>query len=329
MNRLTLILAALVLPGAGRGGSDPGEGVRLIPAGEGKAFVMSDRSFSDLSGLTWVGGNRYAAVSDKVAAVIPLIIGTDARGQVIGVEAAGRIPVTTRLKDFEGIAWNGASGRFHVSAEGGPGIQGFAGADGRASPPWKLPSEFGKVRPNLSLESLTFESSAGRFWMANEEALSVDGPLAGRSNGTAVRLQEFSEEGKPLRQFCWITEPAAARFQGAGNGVVDLCLLPGGILLVLERGFGSGGLHARIFLADFRGATPTGGLAALPGEPVRPVRKRLLLDLPAGFTNYEGLCAGPELVDGSRLLIMVADSNGGDRHRFVGLRLSGLPERKR
>jgi hypothetical protein len=65
------------------------------------------------------------------------------------------------------------------------------------------------------------------------------------------------------------------------------------------------------------------------GEAVRPVRKRLLLDLPCGFTNYEGLCAGPELADGSLLLVMVADSNGGDRHSFLGLRLSGLPERKR
>jgi hypothetical protein len=311
------------------GAAEPGSDLRVVPAGNGRAFQLRDRSFSDLSGLTWVGGNRYAAVSDKVAAVIPLILAVDGRGQVTGVEPEAPVPVVTKLKDFEGIAWDGVSGRFHVSAEGGPGIQAFAAADGRASAPWRLPSEFAMVRPNLALESLTLESSSGRCWTANEEALSVDGPVAGRAQGTAVRLQEFSQEGRPLRQFCWVTEPAGARFQGAGNGVADLCLLPGGLLLVLERGFASGGLHARIFLADFRGATPTDGLASLVGEAVRPVRKRLLLDLPCGFTNYEGLCAGPELADGSRLLVMVADSNGGDRHSFLGLRLSGLPERKR
>jgi hypothetical protein len=321
-------VAGLLFPGI-CGSAEPEAVLRVVPAGNGRSFVLRDRSFSDLSGLTWVGGNRYAAVSDKLAAVIPLILAVDGRGQVTGVEPAAPVPVVTKLKDFEGIAWDGASGRFHVGAEGGPGIQAFAAADGRASAPWRLPSEFAFVRPNLALESLTFESSAGRCWTANEEALSVDGPVAGRAQGTAVRLQEFSEEGRPLRQFCWVTEPAGARFQGAGNGVADLCLLPGGLLLVLERGFASGGLHARIFAADFAGATPTGGLASLVGEVVRPVRKRLLLDLPCGFTNYEGLCAGPELADGSRLLVMVADSNGGDRHSFLGLRLSGLPERKR
>ena len=106
-----------------------------------------------------------------------------------------------------------------MSAAGGPGIQGFGRGDGKAGPVVKLPEVFGKARVNLSLESLTFESQAGRFWTANEEALTVDGPVAGSKEGTLVRLQEISKEGRMLRQVAWRTECAGMRFRGAGNGV--------------------------------------------------------------------------------------------------------------
>ena len=83
-------------------------------------------------------------------------------------------------------------------------------------------------------------------------------------------------------------------------------------------------MRARVFLADLAGATETGSMETLAGEAVKVAGKTLLMDLPSGFTNYEGMCAGPVLADGSRSLILVADSGGPGRHAFLALRLSGL-----
>jgi len=312
-------LVLVVCCGTGEAGE-----LKLVPAGDGKPVFLKSGEIAGLSGVTWCGGDAFAAVSDREPVVVPLTLKIGPTGVL--EKAAEGVPVrlATRLSDCEGIAWVAAEGRFYVSAEGGPGIQGFGRADGKAGPVVRLPEVFGRARGNLSLESLTFESTAGRFWTANEEALTVDGPVAGPKEGTLVRLQEISRDGRMLRQVAWRTERAGMRFQGAGNGVVDLCLLPGGQLLVLERGFGSGGLHARVFLADLAGATETGSLETLAGAAIKVAGKTLLMDLPSGFTNYEGMCAGPVLADGARSVILVADSGGPGRHAFLALRLSGL-----
>ena len=318
---LVVVIVAGVMVCCGTG--EAGE-LKLELAGDGKPVFVKSGEIAGLSGVTWCGGDSFAAVSDREPVVVPLTLKIGPTGVLEKAAAGVPVRLATRLSDCEGIAWVVGEGRFYVSAEGGPGIQGFGRADGKAGPVLKLPEVFGQARGNLSLESLTFESTAGRFWTANEEALTVDGPVAGTKEGTLVRLQEISKEGRMLRQVAWRTECAGMRFQGAGNGVVDLCLLPGGQLLVLERGFGSGGLHARVFLADLAGATETGSMETLAGEAIKVAGKTLLMDLPSGFTNYEGMCTGPVLADGSRSLIFVADSGGPGRHAFLALRLSGL-----
>ena len=302
---VVIVAGVMVCCGTGEAGE-----LKLVPAGDGKPVFVKSGEIAGLSGVTWCGGDSFAAVSDREPVVVPLTLKIGPTGVLEKAAAGMPVRLATRLSDCEGIAWVVGEGRFYVSAEGGPGIQGFGRADGKAGPVLKLPEVFGQARGNLSLESLTFESTAGRFWTANEEALTVDGPVAGTKEGTLVRLQEISKEGRMLRQVAWRTECAGMRFQGAGNGVVDLCLLPGGQLLVLERGFGSGGLHARVFLADLAGATETGSMETLAGEAIKVAGKTLLMDLPSGFTNYEGMCAGPVLADGSRSLIFVADRGG-------------------
>ena len=171
-----LVLAGVVV---GWGTGEAGE-LKLELAGDGKPVFVKSGEIAGLSGVTWCGGDSFAAVSDREPVVVALALTmgpTGGRGK-----AAAGVPVglATRRSDCEGIAWVVGEGRFYVSAEGGPGIQGFGRADGKAGPMLKLPEVFGQARGNLSLESLTFESTAGRFWTANEEALTVDGPVAQR-----------------------------------------------------------------------------------------------------------------------------------------------------
>ena len=85
-------------------------------------------------------------------------------------------------------------------------------------------------------------------------------------------------------------------------------------LLVLERSYVSGvGNSIRIYEADLRGATDVQHVPALPGQQVRPVRKRLLADLSdfglQTVDNVEGITWGPRLPTGERTLFLVSDNN--------------------
>ena len=53
--------------------------------------------------------------------------------------------------------------------------------------------------------------------------------------------------------------------------------------------------------------------------------KILLLDQATGFTNFEGMALGPKLADGSRSLILIADSNGGTTHALLPLKIRIAP----
>jgi len=113
-------------------------------------------------------------------------------------------------------------------------------------------------------------------------------------------------------------EPLAAapvpETQFATNGLVELLALDNrGTLLALERSFSTGvGNAIKLFLVDTRHATDVAGVEALAGAHYRPVEKTLLLDFDdLGLTldNLEGMTLGPDLPDGRRSLVLVADDN--------------------
>lgn len=287
---------------------------------------IEDKSVVGLSGIAYVGGNQFYAVSDRHVGVVPVTLEIDAvTGKLTSGKLGALVAVKSELRDAEGIAWMAKNKTLWISSEKGPRIDGFSLA-GVPEPSVKLPDVFKNVRLNLGLESLTYNARTDRFWTANEECLKGDGELSSPRGGTLVRLQEFDGSWKPLRQFAWQTEPSSVRLQNVGNGVADLCLLDDGRLLVLERGVSLLGLKLRIFLADFKGATATSSLPSLSGGKVNVVRKTLLLEKSTGARNYEGIALGPVLNDQSRSLILVADNGSGSVHSFLSLRLSGIVE---
>lgn len=81
---------------------------------------------------------------------------------------------------------------------------------------------------------------------------------------------------------------------GARSGLSDLCLLPDGRLLALERSFafgGSGFFRTRIYEVNTSAATDVSGLASLSAGGFAPATKTLLY---SGFLqSVEGLCVGP------------------------------------
>lgn len=292
------------------------EGVR-----DQQTFSIEYRGATDFSGLTWAGGNDWFTVSDKVRAIFLMSIALDpASGKIIGASIGTPVPVKTKLADFEGIAFVPGKQRVYVSCETGDGIFGFD-LKKRTVIPVAVPPIFSKARNNKSLESLTYDSTVGNFWTANEEALKCDGPMSGSERGTVVRLQRFDGAFRPTGQFAYVTEPSTYRAHGGGTGVSDLALLPNGELLVLERVVGTFGLSVKIFRTELGGATDISEVPALEGGEYKPAAKTLIFSRATLTNNFEGIALGPQLADGWRSLVLIADSGGGTTHLLIPLRI--------
>jgi Esterase-like activity of phytase len=294
----------------------------LIEKVEGQgSFAVEDAAVVGLSGLVWQGGDAFVAVSDRLKALVPVTLKVDlASGRITAGEIGKPVPVPTEVSDFEGVTYIAAAKAFYLSAEQGAAVVRYVPGEAKATR-LPVPAVYAKARKNLSLEALTWNDTAKQFWLSNEETLAPDGALASAADGSLARLQRLDARFRPVAQYAWRTEPAAMRFSGAGSGVPDLCLLPDGRLLVLERGFGGFGLQARIYLADFSHATNVAKLPALAGAQFTPARKILLFEQATGFVNYEGLALGPKLADGTRSLILVADSGSEATHHFLPLKI--------
>ncbi len=273
---------------------------------------------TDFSGLTWLEGDNFYAVSNRERAMFAMKIAV-ARdtGRLTDARFTTRIPIKTGYSDLEGIAYQPETKRVYLSSESAHGIVGFD-REGAASFPVTVPAIFKTARENKSLESLTY--GANSFWTANEDTLKVDGEMSSAKAGALVRLQKFDAKFQPLAQYAYRTETSLFRVRNSGTGVSDLLALPDGNLLVLERVVGLG-LSAKIFLVDFQGATDTTKIARLDRAQFTPVRKTLLFERATGFNNFEGITLGPDLAGGWRSLLLIADSDGAPKHVLMALRI--------
>jgi hypothetical protein len=290
-------------------------------------FTIENAAVSGLSGIVWIGDDKFYAVSDHPAQLVPITLKIDrGTGRIERGEIGTPEPVRTAVSDFEGVAYVASTKTFYISTETGHAVVSLK--PGGVSRVLTAPPIFTQARKNLSFESITWNDTDAHFWIANEEALLPDGAVSG-AEGTLVRLQQLDAKFRPTAQYAWRTAPAGMRFRNVGNGVSDLCLLPDGRLIVLERGFGPAGLHLRLFLADFKDATDASKLPSLADAEFVPASKTLLFEQPTGVINFEGIALGPVLEDGSRSLVLIADSNGGATHAFLPLkvRMNGAESR--
>lgn len=303
----------------------------VTPAG-GVMLLAGEAGATQLSGLSYVSGDEWLAVSDTTGELFRLTIalnpGTGAimsAGVVSGLELAG-------AADLEGVAYDPTTGTAWVSDEIGPAIRRHDLTSGAVVQTLSLPAVFDHVDGDRSLESLTRDPATGALWTANEEALTVDGSRSTTEAGTVVRLQKFDATGAPVGQWAYVTDPISADsplITQERSGVSDLVALPDGRLLVLERELGGSFLpdyRSAIYLVDFDGATDVSSLAGLIGQSYAPVGKTLLWKGDFQFENYEGIGLGPVLEDGSISLLLISDDGGNDlmEQRVYALRISGV-----
>ena len=197
---------------------------------------------------------------------------------------------------------------------------------------------------NYNFESLAFDSVHQYLWTIPESTLRKDGQPATPQNGLANRLrlmrldwgkmkenrnkEEYSEQVSSKKDSRYMMTYAYQMDQPSTHkkadiyvmGVSELCVLPDGQLLVLER---------EAFIPKIK----IGAFCKCKLYLINPLnseefsmkekfssdtpflKKRLLAEWKTGlslskrsFANYEGMCLGPKLEDGSQVVILLSDS---------------------
>lgn len=198
--------------------------------------------------------------------------------------------------------------------------------------------------PNYNFESLAFDSVHQYLWTIPESTLRKDGQPATPQNGLTNQLrlmrldwgkmkedsnkEEYSEQVNSKKDSRYMTTYAYQMDQPSTHkkadiyvmGVSELCVLPDGQLLVLER---------EAFIPKIK----IGAFCKCKLYLINPLnseefsmkekfssdtpflKKNLLVEWKTGlslskrsFANYEGMCLGPKLEDGSQVVILLSDS---------------------
>ena len=198
--------------------------------------------------------------------------------------------------------------------------------------------------PNYNFESLAFDSVRQYLWTISESTLCKDGQPATPQNGLANQLrlmrfdwgkikenrkkEEYSEQVSSKKDSRYMTPYAYQMDQPSTHkkadiyvmGVSELCALPDGQLLVLEREAFIPkikiGAFCKCKLYLINPLNSEGFSMEEKFSADTPfLKKRLLTEWKTGlslskrsFANYEGMCLGPMLEDGSQVVILLSDS---------------------
>jgi hypothetical protein len=300
-------------------------------------------SLGGLSGIAYLGGSSYAAVMDQSGKVVRLEASIAGDGTILSVAAVGGTSLSN-VRDFEGIALaDPGAGRAWLAEENSPGVHEYDLASGQWLRTLATPGVFANRRASYGFESLALSADGMHLWTANEDALTLDGPLSTTSAGGVVRLLRYDAGGgsfDPAAQFAYRLEPlhgGPVFHFGNRNGLVELVALPDGTLLALERSFAwglvDGGLrifHTSIFAIDFDFATDVSTLGGgLAGQSYAAVGKELLWRGAVGSAgmNLEGLTLGPQLGPNRWALVgVVDDGDPTSTSTLVVFEISRLPE---
>jgi hypothetical protein len=299
--------------------------------------------FWELSGITYLGigttagHHQFVAVPDEGGKLVHLDVEISPTGSLIGAKSVSSITLPSIL-DTEGIVYtNPTRNSVFVSEENNPGVHEYDLVTGSELQSVTISPVFLNRRSNFGFESLARSPDGSTIWTANEEALTVDGPVSTTTMGTTVRLLKMNVDGNSVataKQYAYQVDPihTVGFASQRRSGVSDLVALPDGTLLALERSFDAG-LASSIFYKssvyeiNFVNATDVSQpplSTGLTGKEYAPVSKELLWGGAAVGTtgqNLEGLTLGPRLANGNWLLVGVVDNAKSNQEDFNDNRL--------
>ena len=193
---------------------------------------------------------------------------------------------------------------------------------------WSMPAT--EFYDNYNFESAAYDSTRNCVWTVSESTMRRDGKPASPQNPHCnvlrlLRLAWPEPAAQPTASYLYkmdmpTTMKAADTY---AMGVSELCALPDGRLLVLEREafvpkIKIGAFcQCKLYVVD-----PAAATAYPPDKAVEAdapyIDKRLLTSWRTSLTlfnqtwaNYEGMCLGPQLENGDQVLVLVSDSQDG------------------
>lgn len=271
------------------------------------------------SGITWIGDNRYAVVSDKAKSdgffIFHINIDPDT-GEISHAYSNEYRSADRPNRDMEGITYVAADSTILISGEDGNRIKEYRCDNGmHTGRELDIPDSLRHSAPNYGYEALTYSPVTQTIWTMSESTLPIDGQPASAANKKEnhLRLLAFDRNMKLKAQYPYHMDMPETKSTSADHyamGVSALCALEDGRLLVLEREFFVPKLkvgafvNCKIYIID-------------PEEDMytTALHKQLLIEFKTKFTgivkdiaNYEGMCLGPRLNDGSQVLVLISDS---------------------
>ena len=291
------------------------------------------------SGIAWVSNDTYLAVTDWKCAIWELTLSHDpATGNILSC-GMKRLSSPVMAVDVEGIVFDRSDSSAWIADERAVTIRQYDPVSGKALSGLVDTSLFRGCRKNSGLESLTISGDGLSMWTCTEEALKADGDRATRKAGSDVRLTRFcrtspKDAWRMAQQRVYRTDTIAGgpwynkkKENVSRCGISELCVLDDGSVLVLEREFSVvviPRLRCRIYETDMSSAVDVKGRKDLSGiADSDKVKKKLLHEI-TGFSMYEGMCLGPVLQDGSRMLVLVSDAQKRSFRSVLSLKLSRL-----
>ena len=280
--------------------------IRPTAQAEGAKVFMKPQQFhkalpaGNYSGITALGNNRYAVVSDKSEedGFFVLHIEIDSiKGCISLLENEGFRSCGLPGRDLEGICYHPFTNTVFISGEQDNEVYEYALDGQRTGRRLDMPVKFKEANSNYGLESLTYDARRHLFYTTTER------PLKGDS---LLRIQSFDDDLKPGCFYYYRPDKPISRkyFQG----VSGLCALNNGRLLILER-------QIRVPRLKFGASTIIRIYEITPSVEIFP-DKRLLKEfrtrltlIGRKFANYEGFCQ-----PATNLLLLVADS----QNRYKG-----------
>ena len=286
--------------------------IGITDKGQARLLVSSGQ----YSGITYIGDNRYAVVHDKSSGggIHLFDIALDASGgfvSAIGAEAPGNASQGAG-KDNEGIVYLPESGTLLVSAESDQSISEYSLEGNPTGRSVAVPADLKAIQSNAGFEALGYSPATGLIWAVTEKPLKGD--------DSVLRLQSFSDKTlEPAGRYLYIPHrpivsgELAATAQAYVFGIPAVTALDDGRLIVLEREvYVPGGNYIQKAMGSFT------RINLFEVDPVHDtagiLQKRLLASFATGalnLANFEGMCLGPVLPDGSQSLLLIADSQGG------------------
>lgn len=279
------------------------------------------------SGLTWLGGDHYAVVSDKASDsgffLFRIQIDT-VSGDIKDIVNEGFRSSGEMNKDEEGIAFFPKDSTLWISREADNTVLEYGLNGKQTGRGLSIPSVFSTATPAYSFEALTYNAHTHRFWTTSESTLRPDGKQANATNQVKNRLrfQSFDDSFVAKEQYAYLMD-APDNHSSAANyamGVAAMAALDNGCLLVLEREFlvtpSKFGSYVanKIYCVD-----PIQSMTISQDKVLdtnSPYMKKVLIAtwktslslFHQNLANYEGMCLGPRLMDGSQVIVLCADS---------------------